>query len=163
MKKIVLPVIIAFLVAAPAFADQKQVVKTLKNCGSEASNAFGKHRENPATDEGNGFVSFETNETDATGTKERFTLVNCATRKLVQLKAEYLLTDSGNGLPAHGDLFAFIDALRAKKHLANADLLIANAKRGGYETIKGQLAKAYTEKAKRGDCGCALYYPETMP
>jgi hypothetical protein len=163
MKKIVLPMILALLIAVPASADQKQVVRTLKNCGSEASNSFGKHRENPAVDEGNGFVSFGTDESDASGTKERFTLVNCATRKLVQLKAEYLLKDSSKGLPPHGDLFAFIDALRAKKHLANADLLIKNASRGGYETIKGQLAKAYTEKAKRGDCGCALYYPETMP
>ena len=163
MKAFVLPFVITMLAVAPALADQKQVVRDLKKCGSEASNAFGKHRENPAIDEGNGYVGFETDESDATGTKEKYTLVNCATRKLVQLKAEYLLKDSSKGLPGHGDLFAFVDGLRAKKKLANEDLFIKNAQRGGYEAVKGQLAKAYTPKASRGDCGCALYYPETMP
>ena len=163
MKTFVLPFLIAMLVVGPALADQKQVVRDLKKCGSEASNAFGKHRENPAIDEGNGYVGFETDESDASGTKEKYTLVNCATRKLVQIKAEYLLKDSSKGLPGHGDLFAFVDGLRSKKKLANEDLFIKNAQRGGYEVIKGQLAKAYTPKASRGDCGCSLYYPETMP
>lgn len=163
MKKIVLPFLVAMLAVGPAMADQKQVVRDLKKCGSEATNAFGKHRENPAIDEGNGYVGFETDESDASGTKEKYTLVNCATRKLVQINAEYLLKDSSKGLPGHGDLFAFVDALRAKKKLANEDLFIKNAQRGGYEVVKGQLAKAYTPKASRGDCGCTLYYPETMP
>lgn len=163
MKSFVLPFLVAMLAVGPALADQKQVVRDLKKCGSEASNAFGKHRENPAIDEGNGYVGFETDESDASGTKEKYTLVNCATRKLVQVKAEYLLKDSSKGLPGHGDLFAFVDGLRTKKKLANEDLFIKNAQRGGYEVIKGQLAKAYTPKATRGDCGCSLYYPETMP
>ncbi len=163
MRIFVLPFLVAMLAVGPAMADQKQVVRNLKNCGSEATNAFGKHRENPAIDEGNGYVGFETDESDASGTKEKYTLVNCATRKLVQLKAEYLLKDSSKGLPGHGDLFAFVDGLRSKKKLANEDLFIKNAQRGGYEVIKGQLAKAYTPKASRGDCGCSLYYPETMP
>lgn len=163
MKNFVLPFLVAMLVVGPAMADQKQVVRNLKKCGSEATNAFGKHRENPAIDEGNGYVGFETDESDASGTKEKYTLVNCSTRKVVQLNAEYLLKDSSKGLPGHGDLFAFVDGLRSKKKLANEDLFIKNAQRGGYEVVKGQLAKAYTPKASRGDCGCSLYYPETMP
>ncbi|MDB5657824.1 MAG: hypothetical protein JWS10_439 [Cypionkella sp.] len=163
MKTFLLPFIIAMLAVGPALADQKQVVRDLKKCGSEAANAFGKHRENPAIDEGNGYVGFETDESDAGGTHEKYTLVNCATRKLVQVNAEYLLKDSSKGLPGHGDLFAHVDALRSKKKLANEDLFVKNAQRGGYEVVKGQLAKAYTPKASRGDCGCSLYYPETMP
>ena len=163
MKKFLLAGLIGALVAGTAMADQKQVVRKLKACGSEASNEFGKHRENPAIDEGNGYVGFETEETDATGTKERYSLVNCATRKLVQIKAEYLLKDSSEGLAPHGDLFAFVDGLRKKKRVANEELFSTAAKKAGYEVTKGQLAKPYTEKAKRADCGCSLYYPETMP
>lgn len=163
MKTVVLASLIGALMAAPLMAEEKQVVRKLKACGSEASNSFGKHRENPAIDEGAGFVGFETEITDATGTKERYSLVNCATRKMVQIKAEYLLADSSKGLPAHGDLFAFVDGLRAKKRVANPDLFAKAAKGAGYEVINGQLPKAYSEKAKRGDCGCTLYYPETMP
>jgi hypothetical protein len=162
MKKIVLPFLVAMSIAGPAMAE-KQVVRDLKKCGSEATNSFGKHRENPAIDEGNGYVGFETEETDASGTKEKYSLVNCATRKMVQLKMEYLLKDSSKALPGHGDLFAFVDGLRAKKKIANEDLFIKNAEVGGYSVAKGPLPKAYTEKAKRADCGCSLYYPETMP
>ncbi|MEO5614313.1 MAG: hypothetical protein ABIR04_05255, partial [Cypionkella sp.] len=78
MKTFVFPFLVAMFVVGPAMADQKQVVRDLKKCGSEATNAFGKHRENPAIDEGNGYVGFETDESDASGTKEKYTLVNCA-------------------------------------------------------------------------------------
>ena len=54
MKKFVLPFLVAMLAVSPAVADQKQVVRDLKKCGSVATYAFGKHRENPAIDEGNG-------------------------------------------------------------------------------------------------------------
>ena len=163
MKTALLASLVAALIASPLAAEEKQVVRKLKACGSEAVNSFGKHRENPAIDEGAGFVGFETEITDASGTKERYSLVNCATRKMVQIKAEYLLSDSSKGLPSHGDLFAFVDGLRAKKRVANPDLFTKAAKQAGYEVVSGQLPKAYTEKAKRGDCGCTLYYPETMP
>lgn len=161
MKKIVLPVLMALLAVGPAFAD-KQVVKNLGKCGSEASNSFGKHRENPAIDEGNGYVGVETEDSDATGTKEKYTLVNCSTRKVVQLKAEYLLTDSSKGLPGNKDLFAYVDGLRKQKKLANEDLFAKKGKAQGYETIVGKLADKGSEKAERGDCACLLYYPETM-
>jgi hypothetical protein len=162
MKVFVLPLLMAMLVVGPALAEQKQVVRDLGKCGSEATNAFGKHREEPAVDEGNGFVGFETEETDATGTKERYTLVNCATRSLVQVNAEYLLKDSSKGLPGHGDLFAFLDGLRKKKRIANEALFNTNAANAGYAVIKGKLAAIGAEKARRADCGCRLYYPETM-
>ncbi len=162
MKKIFLSTVVLMMISGAAMADTKQVVRDLKKCGSEATNEFGKHRENPAIDEGNGYVGFEVEDTDAKGTKERYTLVNCATRKMVQLKAEYLLTESSKGLPGHGDLFAFMDGLRKKKKIANEDLLVTNGKRAGYEVVRGTLPKKYGGKARRGDCGCALYYPETM-
>ena len=162
MKKLFVATLALGLLAVPALAE-KQVVRTLKACGSEATNSFGKHRENPAVDEGNGYVGFETEETDASGTKERYTLVNCATRKLVQVKAEYLLTDSSKGLPDHGDLFAFLESVRKARKIANEDLFAKVAKRGGYDVLRGKLAEPYTEKARRADCGCQLYYPETMP
>ncbi len=162
MKVFVFPLLVAMLAASPSMAEQKQVVRDLGKCGSEASNAFGKHREEPAVDEGNGFVGFETEEIDATGTKERYTLVNCATRSLVQVNAEYLLTDSSKGLPGHGDLFALLDSQRKKKRIANEALFNTNAANAGYAVVKGKLDKIGTEKARRGDCGCRLYYPETM-
>ncbi|WP_155947354.1 hypothetical protein [Pseudorhodobacter ferrugineus] len=162
MKSVMFSAVISMVLSGAAFAETKQVVRQLKNCGSEATNQFGKHFEKPAVNEGNGYVGLSVEQTDATGTKERYTLVNCATRKMVQLQAEYLLKNSSKGLPAHGDLFAFTDALRKQKKLANLDLLVINGKKYGYVVVKGQLAKAYTEKARRGDCACGLYYPETM-
>ena len=161
LKNILATALIASLCATAAFPET-QVVKQLKACGSEAKNSFGTHTEHPAEDEGSGYVSFATEDVDATGTKERFTLVNCATRKLVQLNAEYLLTDSSKGLPGNGDLFAFVGALTKQKKLANEALLSSAAKANGYAVIEGQLPEMLTEKAVRADCGCSLYYPETM-
>ena len=156
MKKIVLPFLIAMLSVGPALAD-KQVIKSLGKCGSEAGNSFGKHTEKHAIDEGNGYVGIETEDIDATGTKEKYTLVNCSTRKVVQLKAEYLLSDSSDGLVGNKDLFAYVDGLRKQKKLANEDLFAKKGKAQGYETIVGKLAAKGTEKAERGDCACMLY------
>ena len=153
--------LIACLAAGAAFPET-QVIKQLKACGSQAKNSFGTHVEHPATNEGAGYVGFATEDTDATGTKERFTLVNCATRKVVQLKAEYLLTDSSKGLPPQGDLFAFVEALSKQKKLANEALFTATAKAQGYTPITGSLPPKWSDKGKRSDCGCQLYYPETM-
>lgn len=161
LKNILATALIASLSATAALPDT-QVIKQLKACGSEAKNSFGTHTEHPAEDEGSGYVSFSTEDTDATGTKERFTLVNCATRKLVQLNAEYLLTDSSKGLPGNGDLFAFVNALTKQKKLANEALFSTVAKNQGHEVINGQLPPKWTEKAKRADCGCQMFYPETM-
>jgi hypothetical protein len=160
-KTVLLTALVASLTATTALADT-QTVKQLKACGSEARNEFGVHTEHPAEDEGAGYVSFATEDVDASGTKERFTLVNCATRKLVQLKAEYLLTDSSKGLPGNGDLFHFVTQLSKQNKLANEALFVASAKANGYEPIEGQLPPMWSDKARRADCGCQLYYPETM-
>ena len=161
LKNILLTAVAASICATSVFAET-QTVKQLKACGSEAKNSFGTHTEHPADDEGAGFVSFATEDTDATGTKERFTLVNCATRKLVQLNAEYLLTDSSKGLPGNGDLFAFVTALAKQNKLANEALFAAAAKAEGYPVKNAQLPPMWSEPGKRADCGCQLYYPETM-
>ncbi len=160
-RNILVSTVVASLCATAGFADT-QVVKQLKACGSEAKNSFGTHTEHPADDEGAGYVSFATEDTDATGTKERFTLVNCATRKLVQLNAEYLLTDSSKGLPGNGDLFAFVTALSKQNKLANEALFATAAKANGYVPKNAELPPKWSEPAKRADCGCQLYYPETM-
>jgi hypothetical protein len=161
IKTFVLTVLVVGLGASTAFPET-QTVRDLGKCGSIAKNSFGSHKEYPAINETNGYVGFQTEDVDASGTKERYTLVNCATRKLVQLNAEYLLTDSSKGLPPQGDMFAFVESLRKAKKLANEALFSTNAKNRGYEITSGQLSEKYSEKAKRGDCGCQLYYPETM-
>ena len=161
MRNILLSALVVSLCATGGFAET-QTVKKLKACGSEAKNSFGTHTEHPADDEGAGFVSFATEDVDAAGTKERFTLVNCATRKLVQLKAEYLLNDSSKGLPGNGDLFAFVTDLSKENKLANEALFTKLAKAAGFEPVIGVLPPLWSERAARADCGCQLYYPETM-
>jgi hypothetical protein len=161
LNRTLITALIACMTASAAFPET-QVVKQLKACGSQAKNSFGTHIEHPATNEGAGYVGFATEDTDATGTKERFTLVNCATRKVVQLKAEYLLTDSSKGLPPQGDLFAFVETLSKQNKLANEALFTATAKAQGFAPIPGSLPPKWSEKGKRSDCGCQLYYPETM-
>lgn len=161
LKNILVLAGIAALCATSTFAET-QTVRQLKACGSEAKNSFGTHTEHPAEDEGSGYVSFATEDTDATGTKERFTLVNCATRKLVQIKAEYLLADSSKGLPGKGDLFAFVTALTKQKKLANEALFSSAASAQGYEPISGAWPAKWAKSNQRGDCGCQLFYPETM-
>ena len=160
-KKILLSAVIASLCGPVAFAEE-QTVTRLKACGSEAKNTFGAHKEYPATNEGAGYVGFQTEDVDASGTKERFTLVNCATRKLVQLNVAYLLTDSSKGLPPQGDMFAWVESLRKANKLANEALFAQSSKNQGFEVTAGQLPEKYSEKAMRADCGCQLYYPETM-
>jgi hypothetical protein len=163
MKTTLLATLIVALSAGSAFSDNTtQSIKQLPACGSEATNAFGVHKEYPAIDEGNGYVGFKTDDLDAKGDKERYTLVNCATRAAVQLNAEYLLTDSSKGIPTGKDIFAFVDALRKQKKLANEALLASTAKANGYDVIVGKQPKAFTAKARRADCGCQLYYPETV-
>ena len=164
LKTAILTTLVAAVTATAAFPEtQEQVIRQLKACGSEATNAFGSHKEFPAINEGNGYVGFQTEEVDAKGTKQRYSLVNCATRKLVQASAEYLLTDSSKGLPPQGDLFAFVEMLRKQSRLANEALFKTNAKTYGYPITEGALPAAYSEKAQRADCGCMLYYPETIP
>ena len=65
-------------------------------------------------------------------------------------------------MPGNGDMFAFVTALAKQKKLANEALFAAAAKAQGYEVVNGQLPPMWSEKAARADCGCQLYYPETM-
>ncbi|HRM74863.1 MAG TPA: hypothetical protein PLI13_09230 [Paracoccus sp. (in: a-proteobacteria)] len=157
-----LAVIAALATSGLAVAEPKQTVKRLKNCGSEASNSFGSHKEYPVLDEGNGYVGFKTADQDAGGTKLRYSLVNCATRQIVRLDAEYKLKDSSKGVPG-GDLFDFIDSLRKQKRLVNEQLLTKTAQSYGYKVTTGKLAGYGDERAVRADCGCMTHYADMMP
>ena len=150
------------VMASGAIADSTtQTITQLPACGSEAKNSFGVHKEYPVINEGNGFVGIKTEDADAAGLKERYTLVNCATRTLVQLNTEYLLKDSAKGIPASGDMFAYVDKLHKADKLANEALFAGTASQAGYVVTKGKLAKPYDDKAARAECGCRLFYPET--
>jgi hypothetical protein len=150
--------VIAAVASTSVFADT-QKVKRLKACGSEARNEFGSHTELPAVDEGNGFVGFATVDEDASGTRQRYTLVNCATRAVVQAKAEYKLADVKATLASGGDLLGYIASLRKAKQLANEALLERSLKSRGFKPVKGQLPARGSKEAVRSDCGCATYYP----
>ncbi len=162
--RVLLSILVASTVATAAIADDStlQIIKNLPACGSEAKNSFGVHKEYPAINEGSGFVGFKTEDADATGLKERFTLVNCATRTLVQLNTAYLLQDSAKGVRASGDMFGYVDQLHKADKVANEVLFAGEAKQAGYDVTKGKLAAPYTEKAARPECGCLLYFPETQ-
>ena len=153
---------LAILAAGAAMAQDStlQTIKQLPHCGSEAKNSFGVHKEYPAIDLGNGFVGFKTEDANAEGLKERFSLINCATRAIVQLNAEYLLKDSSKGIPASGDMFAFVDKLKKQGKLANGDLFAGLASQAGYEVTNGKLPKVGDDKAARAECGCDDFYPE---
>lgn len=157
-----LAVIAALASTSLAAAEPKQTVKRLKNCGSEAKNSFASHKEYPVLDEGNGYVGFKTADQDASGTKLRYSLVNCATRQIVRLDAEYKLQDSSKGVPG-GDLFDFVDGLRKQKRLVNERLLTKTAQSYGYEVTAGKLADYGDKRAVRADCGCMTHYPDVMP
>jgi len=162
MKMKALSIVLAACVAGSAVAQTtQQTVTQLPACGSEAKNSFGVHKEYPAINETNGYVGFKTEDADATGLKERYTLVNCATRGLVQAKAEYLLTDSSKGLPHSGDLFALVDQLHKQKKVANEALFAGVLKQYGYAPINGKLPAPYSKEASRAECGCRMFYPET--
>jgi hypothetical protein len=149
------------LAATGAFAQQKQVVRMLKNCGSEATKTYGSHTEYPGINEGNGFVGFKTYDVDTAGTTLRFSLLNCDTLTFVRADGEYKLKDSGKGLASGGDLFDFVDQLRKQNRLANETLFARKAKERGYTVTTGKLPEMYSENARRSDCGCLAfdYYP----
>ena len=79
-------------------------------------------------------------------------MINCATRAIVQLNAEYLLKDSSKGIPASGDMFAFVDKLKKQGKLANGDLFAGLASQAGYEVTNGKLPKVGDDKAARATC-----------
>lgn len=161
MMRTVLATLVVALSATAAFSDTTTQTSTkLPACGLEAKNAFGAHKAYPAIDEGNGYVGFKTEDIDANGLKERYSLVNCATRTIVQVKAEYPLTNSATS--ASGDLLAMVDKLHKDRKIANEALFANKAKGAGYDVVQGKLPKPYTEDAARPECGCRLYYPETV-
>jgi hypothetical protein len=159
MRTIIATVVVALSATAAMSDTTTQTSTRLPACGSEAKNAFGAHKEYPAIDEGNGYVGFKTEDIDANGLKERYSLVNCATRTLTQIKAEYPLTNSST--PAGGDLLAMVDKLHKDRKIANEALFAGIAKGAGYDVVQGKLPKPYDPKAARSECGCLLYYPET--
>jgi len=160
--KSILAAALASSIAVSAVAQTTtQVITQLPACGSEAKNSFGVHKEYPAINETNGFVGFKTEDADATGIKERYTLINCATRTLVQVRAEYLLADSSKGLPRGSDMLSFVDAQHKAKKIANEALFAGLAKQQGYAVTTGKLPAPYAKEAARAECGCRMFYPET--
>lgn len=153
-------VAVALVLAATGAQADTQKVKRLKACGVQATNQFGTHVEHPATDEGGGFVGFLTVDEDATGTKQRFSLVNCATRGIVQVKAEYKLADAAKTLQAGRDLASVVAGLRKQGRLANEAGFAKLAKRAGFSVATSTLPKSQAGKTARSDCGCLLYYPD---
>ncbi len=158
--KVLVSSMLAFVLVAGPLAAQQQTMKKLKACGSEATNSFGFHKEYPAINEGNGYVGFQTEDSNADGTFERYGLVNCATRTIVRIEAEYLLKDSATSDVAGGDLFKRIKDLRSGSRLANETLLTEWAKARGFKVAAGNLPERGSEKAARTDCGCATFYPD---
>ena len=162
MRHYYLAATVASVLATASFSDTtSQTITQLPACGSEAKNGFGAHKEYPAIDESNGYVGFKTEDIDANGLKERYTLVNCATRSLVQLNSAYALKNSAQGVPA-GDMLGFVDGLHKQKKIANEALFAGIAAQNGYAVTKGKLDKPFTAPAARAECGCQLYYPETV-
>lgn len=155
----VLATLIVALSATAALSDTTTQTSTkLPACGLESKNAFGAHKAYPAIDEGNGYVGFKTEDIDAAGLKERYSLVNCATRTIVQVKAEYPITEASSG----ADLLGMVDKLHKARKIANEALFASTAKRAGYDVVQGKLPKPFTADAQRPECGCQLYYPETV-
>lgn len=157
--KTVLMVALAAMVALPAVADT-QVVKRLKACGVEAKNAFGSHVELPAVNEGGGYVGFLTVDEDSTGTRQRFSLVNCATRGITQVKVDYKLADAKTTLEAGGDLATYVASLRKQGQLANEAAFAKLARQAGYPVGAATLGPRGSADTTRSDCGCQLYYPD---
>jgi hypothetical protein len=158
LKTLMTAMVVLGTLAAP-LAAQDQTIKQLKACGSEAKNAYGFHKEHPAVDEGSGYVGFQTEEANAEGTFERYSLVNCATRKVVRIEAQYLLKESRKAGSFDGDLFSKIKALRKASGLANETLISEWAKGEGFKVTAGDLPKRDDERSARTNCGCSLYYP----
>lgn len=159
----VLAATIALLLAASAAMAQNadsQVIKKLKNCGSDARNEFGRHIEYPAVQEGGGFVGFLTVDEDATGTKQRYSLVNCETRRITQIKAEYKLADAGRTLKAGKDLATWVKRQREAGQLANESAFARLAKQAGYPVATATLPARGDAKTVRSDCGCKTFYPD---
>jgi len=159
MKLFVTTMLALSLAATMASADS-QVVKKLKNCGVEAKNEFGSHIEYPATKEGAGYVGFFTVDEDASGTKQRYSLVNCATRDMVQVKAEYKLQDAAKTAKSGKDLMSFVAGLRKQGMLANEQAFAKLAKQAGYKPGTATLPPRGSESTGRSDCGCKTFYPD---
>jgi hypothetical protein len=150
--------ICALVLAATAVQADTQVIRKLKACGVEAKNSFGAYKEYPALNEGSGHVGFQTEEDGPEGTEQRYSLVNCATRTLIQVKASYKLKEAGTNQNMAGDMFKWVDGLRKQGVLANEAAFTKQVKRSGYTLVTGAVPKPYSEKARRSDCGCKLYY-----
>lgn len=160
--KALIATLVVLLAATSASAQNadSQVIKKLKDCGSDTRNEFGRHIEYPAVKEGGGFVGFLTVDEDATGTKQRYSLVNCETRKIAQIKAEYALADAGRTLKAGKDMATWVKNQRAAGQLANESAFVRLAKAAGYPVATATLPARGSEKTVRSDCGCKTFYPD---
>ncbi|MGL6208283.1 MAG: hypothetical protein ACRC14_00455, partial [Paracoccaceae bacterium] len=145
--------ICALLVGATAVQADTQVIRKLKACGVEAKNSFGAYKEYPAINEGGGYVGFQTEEDGPEGTEQRYSLVNCATRTLVQAKASYKLKEAGKNQNMTDDMFGWIDGLRTQGLVANEAAFSKRIKNSEYTLVMGNAPKPYTDKARRTDCG----------
>jgi hypothetical protein len=150
--------IAALMIAATAAQADTQVIRKLKACGVEAKNSFGSYTELPIVDEGGGHVGIASEEDNAEGTLQRYSLVNCATRTVVQVKQTYALKDAAKNVNMTGDLFKWVAGLRKQGTLANEAAFSKAIKASGRMVAAGKLDKPFSEKARRSDCGCRLYY-----
>ena len=135
-------------------------VRNLPNCGTERVGEFSLYRELPARDEGNGYVGFGTEEQNATGeNKQRYSLVNCATRTLVIARATLPVSGASD---VSTSLFQRVDDLRQRSRLANEDLYASAMREDGYEVSVNRLPPLGSDLAERADCGCRRFYWETV-
>lgn len=141
-------------------AEDGFTIRNLPNCGTERVGEFSLYRERSATNEGNGYVGFATEEQNATGVnKQRYSLVNCATRSLVKVEADLPTAGSAD---VSRSLFQRVDRLRRSSRLANEELFANAARADGYDVTVGVLPPLGSELAERADCGCRRYYSETV-
>ena len=105
-------------------------------------------------------MGFVTIDSDASGTKERYSLVNCGTRGITQIKAEYKLTEAAKLLKSGQDLVVFVERLRKEGRLANEQVFAKLAKQAGYPVATAKLSPRGSETTVRSDCGCKLYYED---
>ncbi len=105
-------------------------------------------------------MGFLTVDEDATGTKQRYSLVNCETRKIAQIKAEYALADAGRTLKSGKDMATWVKNQRAAGQLANESAFVRLAKARAIRWPPPPCPRAAARKRCGSDCGCKTFYPD---
>jgi hypothetical protein len=140
------------------------VGQNLPNCARVETNAFASYRELPITDEGNGFIGVGTQEENSEGrTYQRYSMVNCVTKEVVRVEAEWQLGEITAASAAYTDVFGLIGSLRERSRLTNMPYLESEAAERGFSVSSGQLPASGDARVARSDCGCRTFYPDTMP